>query len=189
MKSKPHSIHIILFFTFLSAFFWAGNTSVSLAQGFNDNEWIFGYCGSGTPNNYLSFGKGQSPTVQSLPGSIILDKFSNSVTIDPITGQPLFYSNGSIVYDYSGAPIQGQVGNLNGPIDTRQQVASGFLEYEPDGNKLFYLFYVSPGGQLLYTLIDMNAPGQATGNERPLGEIIEQTVGKLLFECPNWPHR
>ncbi|HAZ25595.1 MAG TPA: hypothetical protein DCY95_14165, partial [Algoriphagus sp.] len=145
-------------------------------------------------NNYLSFGKGQNPTVQSLPGSIILDKFSNSVTIDPITGQPLFYSNGSIVYDYSGAPIQGQVGNLNGPIDTRQQVASGFLEYEPDGNKLFYLFYVSPGGQLLYTLIDMNRPGQATGNERPLGEIVEQdqAIGNaqgaiLVVKSPSSP--
>ncbi|HCB45942.1 MAG: hypothetical protein CL554_19610 [Algoriphagus sp.] len=194
MKSNSYSIHKILFFTLLSAFFWAGSAAVSQAQGFNDNEWIFGYCGSGTPNNYLSFGKGQNPTVQSLPGSIILDKFSNSVTIDPITGQPLFYSNGSIVYDYSGAPIQGQVGNLNGPIDTRQQVASGFLEYEPDGNKLFYLFYVSPGGQLLYTLIDMNRPGQATGNERPLGEIVEQdqAIGNaqgaiLVVKSPSSP--
>ncbi|HAZ25594.1 MAG TPA: hypothetical protein DCY95_14160, partial [Algoriphagus sp.] len=62
MKSNSYSIHKILFFTLLSAFFWAGSAAVSQAQGFNDNEWIFGYCGSGTPNNYLSFGKGQNPT-------------------------------------------------------------------------------------------------------------------------------
>lgn len=174
MKSKPHSIHIHLFLAFLTLLCCTLNENKAKAQGYNDNEWIFGYCGGSTENNYLSFGKGTNPTVQTLPGSVIVDKFSNSLAIDPITGQPFFYSNGSIVYDYSGAPIQGQVGNLNGPIDTRQQVATGFLEYEPEGNKLFYLFYVSPGGQLLYTLIDMNAPGQATGNERPLGEITEQ---------------
>lgn len=171
MKSRPHSIHITLFLTLIS---WFGLVHSSFGQGFNDNEWIFGYCEGGSENNYLSFGKGTNPTVQTLPSTVIIDKFSNALAIDPITGQPLFYSNGSIVYDYSASPIQGQVGNLNGPIDTRQQVATGFLSYEPDGDKLFYLFYVSPGGQLLYSLIDMNAPGQATGNERPLGEIIEQ---------------
>lgn len=171
MKSKPHSIHIALFLTLISCL---GLVQSSSAQGFNDNEWIFGYCGPNSENSYLSFGKGTSPSVQTLPGSVIVDRFSNALAIDPITGQPLFYSNGSIVYDFSGSPIQGQVGNLNGPIDTRQQVATGFLNYDPNGDKLFYLFYVSPAGQLLYTLIDMNAPGQATGNERPLGEITEQ---------------
>lgn len=174
MKSKLHSILIRLFFAVLSSFLWVGTAISVYSQGFNDNEWIFGYCGSGTDNSYLSFGKGTSATVQTLPGSTILDPQSNTVAIDPITGQPLFYSNGSLVYDYNGNVIQGQVGNLNGPIDTRQQVATGFLEYDPEGEKLFYLFYVSPGGQLLYTLIDMNAPGQATGNEPPLGEITEQ---------------
>ncbi|TFV93241.1 hypothetical protein E4S40_13345 [Algoriphagus kandeliae] len=171
MKSRPHSIHITLFFIL---FFGFGLVQTGFGQGFNDNEWIFGYCEGSSENSYLSFGKGENPTVQTLPGTVIIDKFSNALAIDPITGQPLFYSNGSIVYDYSASPIQGQVGNLNGPIDTRQQVATGFLSYEPDGDKLFYLFYVSPAGQLLYSLIDMNAPGQATGNERPLGEIIEQ---------------
>lgn len=194
MKSKPHSIHILLFFPILTLFCWIFSPESSKAQGFNDNEWIFGYCGGSTENSYLSFGKGTNPSIQTLPGSVIVDKYSNSLAIDPITGQPFFYSNGSIVYDYSGAPIQGQVGNLNGPIDTRQQVATGFLEYDPEGNKLFYLFYVSPGGQLLYTLIDMNAPGQATGNERPLGEITEQdqVIGNaqgaiLVVKSPSSP--
>ncbi|WP_087939305.1 T9SS type B sorting domain-containing protein [Algoriphagus faecimaris] len=179
MKSKLHSILKRIFFVVLSSIFWVGTAISIQAQGFNNNEWIFGYCESGDDNNYLSFGKGTTATVQSLPGSIILDAQSNTVAVDPITGQPLFYSNGSLVYNYNGEIFQGQVGNLNGPIDSRQQVATGFLNFDPEGDKLFYLFYVSPGGQLLYSLIDMNAPGQAIGNEPPLGEITEQdqTIG------------
>ena len=63
---------------------------------------------------------------------------------------------------------------MNGNIDGIQQIATGFLEYDPEGNKLFYIFYLSLGGELQYAVVDMNAPGQATGNERPLGEITSK---------------
>lgn len=142
-------------------------------QGFNDNEWIFGNCGSGD-NSYLSFGKGSTANVQTLPGSVIIGKDNNAIAIDPITGQPLFYTNGVLVYDFSGSPIEGNAPGLNGNIDGRQTVATGFLEYDPNGDKLFYIFYLTPGGQLNYAVVDMNAPGQATGNERPLGQIVSK---------------
>ncbi len=174
MKSPLNSIRLKSVFALCTFFLAFCLSSVSLAQGFNDNEWIFGYCGAGTPNNYLSFGKGETATVQTLPGTVLIGQNNNAIAIDPITGQPLFLTNGELVYDNSSNPLQGSAPGLNGDIDGRQKVATGFLEYDPEGNKLFYIFYISPGGQLQYSLVDMNAPGQAVGNERPLGEVVSK---------------
>ena len=178
MKSIPISIRIILFFTKSFLLFFLGNSAILNAQGFNENEWIFGSCASGN-SNYLSFGKGSSANVQTLPSGIILGNNNSAIAIDPITGQPLFQTNGELVYDYSQQQIQGSAPGLNGNFQGHQQVSVGFLEYNPNGNKLFYIFYLSPGGQLQYAVVDMNAPGQATGNERPLGEITtkDQVIG------------
>ncbi len=179
MKSRPISIRFILIFVSIISLSIFGISVLGHSQGFNDNEWIFGNCGSGTPNSYLSFGKGGTANVQTLPGSVIIGENNNAIAIDPITGQPLFSTNGVLVYDFSANPIQGSAPGLNGDIDGRQKVATGFLEYDPDGNKLFYIFYISPGGQLQYSVVDMNAAGQATGNERPLGEVTskDQLIG------------
>jgi len=179
MKSRPISIRFILIFASFVSLIIFGISSRGYSQGFNDNEWIFGNCGSGTPNSYLSFGKGGTATVQTLPGTVLIGEKNNAIAIDPITGQPLFSTNGVLVYDFSANPIQGSAPGLNGDIDGRQKVATGFLEYDPEGNKLFYIFYISPGGQLQYALVDMNAAGQATGNERPLGQVTikDQPIG------------
>ncbi|WP_339865891.1 gliding motility-associated C-terminal domain-containing protein [uncultured Algoriphagus sp.] len=174
MKSSPNSIRLPYIFAITLLFTtFVFNTAVH-SQGFNDNEWIFGYCGASTENNYLSFGKGNSPNVQSIPGSIVFTKNNSALAIDPITGQPFFLTNGELVYDFSQNPIQGVGSGLNGNIDGIQQVATGFLEFDPDGNKLFYIFYLSLGGELQYAVVDMNAPGQAIGNDRPLGEITSK---------------
>ena len=178
MKSIPISIRIILIFTKTLLLFLLGNSTLLNAQGFNENEWIFGSCATGN-SNYLSFGKGGSANVQTLPSSVILGQNNSALAIDPITGQPLFQTNGELVYDFSQQPIQGVGSGLNGNFQGHQQVSVGFLEYNPNGNKLFYIFYLSPGGQLQYAVVDMNAPGQATGNERPLGEVTtkDQVIG------------
>ncbi len=179
MKSRPISIRFnLIFASFISLSFFV-ISGLGYSQGFNDNEWIFGYCGGNTANSYLSFGKGGTANVQTLPGSVLIGANNNAIAIDPITGQPLFLTNGELVYDYSSQPIQGVGSGLNGDINGHQKVATGFLEYDPEGDKLFYIFYISPGGQLQYAVVDMNAPGQATGNERPLGEVTEkdQVIG------------
>jgi len=176
MKSNPNSIRFPYIFTLIAAIAFFAIQFPAFTQGFNDNEWIFGYCETSATNNYLSFGKGGTATVQTLPSTVLIGKNNNAIAIDPITGQPLFYTNGELVYDYRPKQIQGAAPGLNGDIDGRQKVATGFLEYNPDGNKLFYIFYISPGGQLLYSLVDMNAAGQATGNERPLGEVTQKDI-------------
>jgi hypothetical protein len=178
MKSNLNSISLPYLFTLCLLFTFCVNHFSAYSQGFNDNEWIFGSCSSGE-SNYLSFGKGNSANVQTLPSKVLLGKYNSALAIDPITGQPFFQTNGELVYDYSQAPIQGVGSGLNGNIDGIQQVATGFLDFDPNGQKLFYIFYVSPGGQLQYAVADMNAPGQAAGNERPLGEITskDQVIG------------
>jgi len=193
MKSKGNSIRFFLLFAGLSLLLALPWSQVILAQGYNNNEWIFGNCSSGG-HPYLSFGKGQTAAVQTLPASVIGGAFNNAIAIDPITGQPLFYTNGELVYDYSGNPIEGSAPGLRGDFQGRQTVATGFLEYNPSGNKLFYIFYLSLAGQLQYALVDMNAMGQATGTQPPLGEITskDQVIGPgqgavLVVKTPSSP--
>src|SRR5690606_1264061 len=100
MKRSPISIRFILIFRCFIALSIFGISHFGHSQGFNENEWIFGYCGSGTDNNYLSFGKGDAANVQTLPGTVIIGANNNALAIDPITGQPLFVTNGVLVYDY-----------------------------------------------------------------------------------------
>ncbi|MFC4872730.1 gliding motility-associated C-terminal domain-containing protein [Negadavirga shengliensis] len=175
MKYSP--INIIIRVTF-AAIFLLGNEKV-LSQGYNNNEWIFGYCGSSENNNYISFGKGGEPAVQSLPGSIIVGEDNNAIAIDPITGQILFYTNGELVYNYDNQPIQGAPNGFNGNYEGRQTVAISSLSYDPDGERLFYAFYISPSGQLQYSVIDMDAPGGANSNQPPLGEVttLDEPIG------------
>lgn len=194
MKRSPISIRFILIFRCFITLIIFGVSSFGHSQGFNENEWIFGYCGSGADNNYLSFGKGGTANVQTLPGTVIIGANNNALAIDPITGQPLFVTNGVLVYDYSSSPIQGSAPGLNGDIDGQQKVATGFLEYDPDGSKLVYIFYLSPDDQLQYAVVDMEAPGQATGNERPLGEVTvkDEVIGPasgalLVVRSPSSP--
>ncbi|WP_367127109.1 hypothetical protein [Mongoliibacter sp.] len=155
----------------------------SFSQGFNNNEWVFGYCGSGQQNSYISFGKGSEPTVRNLPGTIVIGSDTgnvdnNSVVVDPITGRTLFYTNGVLVYNNDNLQIQGAPNGVNGQTDVRQGSAIGTLSYDPEGDKIFYLFYITPGGQLQYSVVDMNAAGGATGNQPPLGAVttLNQTI-------------
>jgi large repetitive protein len=178
MKSSPNSIRFLTLFASITLLLAFATSRETRAQGFNNNEWIFGSCPTGD-NTYLSFGKGSTATVKTMPSTVLTGAFNNAVAIDPITGQPLFFTNGELVYDYSGEAIQGSAPGLRGNFQGRQTVATGFLEYNPNGNKLFYIFYLSLTGQLQYALVDMNAPGQATGNQRPLGQITskDQVIG------------
>lgn len=171
MKSRSNSIKIFFFFSALIFLSNAFNPAPLHAQGFNNNEWIFGDCGSGQ-NNILSFGKGEDPIVRSLPSGVIVGQNNNAVAIDPISGNIIFYTNGVLVYDANNQVLEGVAPGINGNIDGIQELAIGVLSYDPVGDRLYYIFYLSPAGDLQYALIDMNAPGQAVGNEPPLGEII-----------------
>jgi hypothetical protein len=170
MKIRPISISIvfIVFFGLLS-FLLVNKT---LAQGFNNNEWIFGYC-EGADNNYISFGKDGIAKTQSIPGSITFGKDNSAIAIDPITGKVLFYTDGALVYNYLNEPMQGVVGELGGLETGRQTVAISELDYSTQSgeNKLFYIFYLTAAGELAYSIADMNDQGGAQMDHPPAGAI------------------
>lgn len=179
MKSTFKCIKFYLIFAAICLISCVLNPINIFSQGFNNNEWIFGYCGAAEDNNYLSFGKGGKPIVRTLPGSIVVGENNNAVSIDPISGQILFYTNGELVYNFNNDIIRGAPNGIGGNIDGRQDVAISALNYESEGAKLFYTFYITSTGQLQYAVIDMNALGGALGNQPPLGEVIvlDQNIG------------
>src|SRR5690606_20557557 len=142
------------------------------AQGFNNNEWIFGDC-EGMDNNYISFGKDGIAKAQSLPGSITFGKGNSAIAIDPISGEVLFYTDGALVYNYLNEPMQGVVGELGGSETGRQTVAISELNYSPQSgqDKLFYIFYLDASGQLAYAIADMNDQGGAQAGYPPAGTV------------------
>ncbi|MDN3671296.1 hypothetical protein QWY93_18655 [Echinicola jeungdonensis] len=144
-------------------------------------------------NNYISFGK-----VKILPSSVyqVLNfGYGNvALAIDPITGETLFYTDGALVYNYLNEPMQGVVGELGGMEDERQTVAIAELDFEPQGgNRLFYTFYITPGGQLEYAIMDMNDQGGAPSNQPPAGSVSPGgTIGPsegpiIVIKAPGQP--
>lgn len=171
MKSIPKYINIPLFVLCSLILFFVG-TQGGYSQGFNNNEWIFGYC-EGGDNNYLSFGKDGRARVASLAGSVTLGKGNTAMAIDPITGEILFYTDGALVYNYLNEPIQGIIGELGGDETERQSVAISVLNYDllTGGERSFYLFYINRNGELEYDIVDMNQQGGAPTNQPPAGVV------------------
>ncbi|WP_158859603.1 gliding motility-associated C-terminal domain-containing protein [Lunatibacter salilacus] len=171
MKSIPKYINIQLFVSLNLILFFVG-TQVGYTQGFNNNEWIFGYC-EGGENNYLSFGKDGRARVANLAGSITLGKGNTAMAIDPISGEILFYTDGALVYNYLNEPIQGIIGELGGDENERQSVAISVLNYDLSlgGDRSFYLFYINRIGELEYDIVDMNEQGGAPANQPPAGAV------------------
>ncbi|MEX2514260.1 MAG: gliding motility-associated C-terminal domain-containing protein [Cyclobacteriaceae bacterium] len=179
MKSNP--FHTKIDYIFRTIFFFIGLFASydGFSQGFNNNEWIFGYC-EGEENNFLSFGKDGRAKVESLPNEVTLGKGNIAIAVDPITGEILFYTDGALVYNYLNESMQGVVGELGGVETDRQSVAVSALDFDlnPGGAKDFYIFYISSGGQLQYRLVDMNDQGGAPANQPPAGAVLDGgTIG------------
>ncbi|KEO75111.1 gliding motility-associated C-terminal domain-containing protein [Anditalea andensis] len=167
--------YIFLYLMLLGIFF---PLVPSQAQGFNNNEWVFGYCDGATQRNYISFGKDGEGRVRQLTGLGSVQPYSagnSALAIDPITGEVLFYTNGFLIFNSVNEIIQGAAPNINGLQNGRQTVAIGILDYEPDGDKIYYTFYISPNGSLLYSIVDMNNPGGAPAGQPPRGAVVAGT--------------
>ena len=177
MKIRTISINII--FIVASGLFSFFSVDEAFSQGFNNNEWIFGYC-EGTDNNYISFGKDGEAKVKSLPASNTFGNGNSAMAIDPITGKVLFYTDGALVYNYLDLSMQGVVGELGGTETGRQTVAISELDYstEQGGNKLFYIFFLNTAGEVEYVVADMNDQGGAQPNQPAAGAIsLGSTLG------------
>ncbi|MCH7408207.1 gliding motility-associated C-terminal domain-containing protein [Belliella sp. DSM 111904] len=174
MKSLLNNIKFLKFFTGIGLFFYLLLPFLSFSQGVNNNEWIFGYCNDDNIKRVVSFGRGSEPTIRDISGAY--NSNNSAVAVDPITGNVIFYTDGELIYNGDNNIMTGVGNGVNGNSEGRQQVAIGTLDYEPNGNRLFYTFYVSTTGQLQYAVVDMNAPGDGGAgllpNQPPLGEVI-----------------
>ncbi|MEX2591581.1 MAG: gliding motility-associated C-terminal domain-containing protein [Anditalea sp.] len=193
MKIHPISIKFIFIVAYVLISFSLINRVHS--QGFNHNEWIFGYCEDGD-NNYVSFGKDGEAKVKNIPEGITFGKGNSAMAIDPITGKTLFYTDGALVYNYLNEPMQGIEGELGGIETERQTVAISALDYatEEGGDKLFYIFFLNQSGELEYVIADMNDQGGAQVNQPPAGaispgDILGPASGALaVVKAPDSPN-
>ncbi|WP_215224516.1 gliding motility-associated C-terminal domain-containing protein [Echinicola shivajiensis] len=181
MKRTPIYINFRLIYICYGIILFFLTTNNIFSQGYNNNEWIFGYCGAGTQNNYISFGRGDTPSVETLPGNQPLGTGNIAGAIDPITGEMLFYTDGALVYNHLNEQIQGLPdfpGNeLGGDESGRQTIAIAPLDYQPDGgNQLFYILFLSSSGNLEYAIVDMNDQGGAPTGQPPAGAVTQGGV-------------
>ncbi|AFL84379.1 hypothetical protein Belba_1780 [Belliella baltica DSM 15883] len=176
MKSRFKSIKFLLIFAGICVLSCIMPLNKSFSQGFNNNEWIFGYCELDTLKRIVSFGKGEEPVIREVSGAF--NQNNSAVAVDPINGNVVFYSDGELVYNYNNSPMQGAL-SINGNSSGRQEIGIGILEFDPNGDKLYYIFYLTTGGQLQYAVVDMNSPGAAVGNEPPQGrvEVFNRSIG------------
>ncbi|WP_209332068.1 gliding motility-associated C-terminal domain-containing protein [Lunatimonas salinarum] len=180
MKSLPNYInHAVFVSTALILLLFQSHAGYG--QGFNNNEWIFGYC-EGSDNNYLSFGKDGTARVKSLSQNIVLGKGNTAMAVDPISGEILFYTDGALVYNYLNEPMQGIIGELGGDETGRQSVAIAVQDFNPtiSDSRTFYLFFINRSGELEYNIVDMNNQGGAPVNQPPAGAV---TAGGSLGEA------
>jgi large repetitive protein len=192
MKFKNYLFNLNYIFLYLTIIGLNFSFQASFAQGFNNNEWIFGSCGEQQASGHIiSFGKGNNPVVRPRSGAFGSDH--SAVAVDPITGNVVFYSDGVLIYDGKNNIMSGLGSGLVDHAGSRP-VAIGIIEYDPEGEKKYYTFYLAPNGELRYAVVDMNQPGEATGTQPPLGavdipegNVIAPNVGEAIIVVGSSP--
>jgi len=153
---KIRFLYILLFcFTF---------TITLSAQNFTRHNWLFS-----DNDQSLLFGKelGSDPILNT--GKIAQSNSGEKITVsDPTTGDLLFYSDGTNIYDASHSiMVRGDGINAN---------TAGFqsMAVSPvpaiSNDSLYYVFTRSTTGELFYTTVDMNAEGNRVDGPN-LGEV------------------
>ena len=161
VKRNIRLLYVLLFcFTF----------TVSLsAQNFTRHNWLFSNNDQG-----LHFGKeiGSEAVIES--GKIALSNIGEKLSAsDPTTGDLLFYSDGTNIYDASHNVMTGGIG-LRGDFSGIQSIVTSPVP-GIGLDSLYYVFTRDNLGELLYTTIDMKATGNSTGGP-VLGEVIGSTA-------------
>ena len=166
MKRRIRLFYLLLFcFTF----------TVSLsAQNFTKHNWLFSDNGQG-----LHFGKeiGSEPVIES--GKRILSNIGEKLVVtDPTSGELLFYSDGTNIYDASHNIMLRGDGLFFNSSAIQGMAASPIPGIDNDSS--YYVFTRDNAGELFYTTVNMNAQGNRINGPK-LGEVIlgerNQTTG------------
>ena len=153
---------IRIIYTLLFCFTFALSIS---AQNFTRHNWLFS-----NNDQSLLFGKelGSDPILDA--GKIALSNSGEKLTVsNPTTGDLLFYSDGTNIYDASHS-IMLRGDGLNANVSTFQSIA---VSPVPDiaNDSLYYVFTRNSSGEIFYTTVDMNAQGNRANGPK-LGEVV-----------------
>ncbi|MDN5200497.1 PKD domain-containing protein [Fulvivirgaceae bacterium BMA10] len=143
------------------------NIQNSYAQGFYDYNWYFGNSREG-----IIFNKFNTDPLRINDQSVPFGDGGSAVATDHITGDLLFYSDGQDVYDASHNVMSNGNGVGTGAGGNQPVVISPV----PGQQGMYYLFTNSASfntpGEIRYSIIDMNAQGNAGAGQPPLGEVV-----------------
>ena len=136
---------------------------ISLAQDYTRYNWFF------TGNDQaLIFGKDEASNPIVYTGKSPQNNTGEKVTAtDNITGDLIFYSDGSNIYDGT-FQIMLNGDNIDSDPNGIQVLATSPV---PGNNQdLFYLFHRNAAGEILYTVVDRNIQGNRVDG-LPSGEV------------------
>uniref|UniRef100_UPI0040486A96 T9SS type B sorting domain-containing protein n=2 Tax=Roseivirga sp. TaxID=1964215 RepID=UPI0040486A96 len=134
------------------------------AQNFTRHNWYFS-----NNNQALVFGKARGSDAFLADGKLPQTNLGEKITAtDPTTGDLLFYSDGTNIYDATNTIMP----NGNG-LTTANEVQAMAISPVPGSNSLYYLFHRNNAGVVLFTVVDMSQQGNRT-NGPPSGVVTAQ---------------
>ncbi|HYG18434.1 MAG TPA: PKD domain-containing protein, partial [Ohtaekwangia sp.] len=147
-----------------------------LAQNFSAYNWYFG----NSPNG-IRFSRSTNSASMVTHQFTPFGQGGSAVASDPVTGNLLFYTDGTRVIDASHQPMPNGNGSLLGDAAQNQPVAVCRV---PGKTDKYYVFHRS-GGTLRFTIIDLTQIGNAVNfGQPPLGNVDNDTVNLVVPTVP-----
>lgn len=141
-------------------------TVTSIAQNLSQHNWYFGNTTSG-----IKFNRGNNKASMVTNQALPFGTGGAAVATDPATGNLLFYSDGTRVYDGCHLPMLNGAG-LNGNSSANQPVAISPIPGQPDK---YFLFTNSAnfttGGSISRSIVDLTLFGNSVFPAPPFGDV------------------
>jgi PKD repeat protein len=191
-QQKPHLWRLAKAIFFLLVFF---SSSQLLAQNYASYNWYFGSSAAG-----LSFNKSDAQAAQVNDQNAAMGIGGGAVATDHRTGQLLFYTDGTTVYDARHQAMP----NGTGLIANNSRNQAAVVVPRPGSPDEYFVFTndanFPAGGTLRYSVVDMAAQGNAPATQPPLGVvqpaskntatgITNIAEGMMVIESGNDPYR
>jgi gliding motility-associated-like protein len=138
-------------------------TQGAIAQNQAGNHWYFGSSNRGIVFNRPNY------EVDLFTGKLPLGQGGSAVATDPVTGNILFYTDGTQIIDASHTVMSNGNG-LTGNSSLNQGIA---IVQNPSITTEYYVFYLTATGELRVSVVEMNLNGNST-SPRPLGEVTSK---------------
>jgi gliding motility-associated-like protein len=144
-------------------------TIVTQAQDFTRHNWYFG-----NSNSAIRFSRSDNTASLATNQKTPFGTGGSAVVSNPVNGDLVFYTDGSVIYDISGtlAAMPNGTG-LSGNTTANQPVAVCPV---PGASNQYYVFtnnaLAAAGGTVLFSIVDMTLFGNAVFPAPPTGEVV-----------------